>query len=112
MTTTPTAAHPTPYAGLRILEMSNDPSGELTGLQFVHMGAEVIKVEPPEGAASRHEGPFVGDVADPDRSLGYWFYNAGKRSVTLDLASSEGRAGLEHLLDNSDLFICTLAPGE
>ena len=37
----------------------------MTGLQFVNLGAEVIKVEPPEGAPSRHVGPYVDDHPDP-----------------------------------------------
>ena len=57
----------------------------MTGLQFVQLGADVIKVEPPEGAPSRHSGPFVDDQPDPDRSLAYWYYNGGKRSVVVDL---------------------------
>ena len=57
----------------------------MTGLQFVHLGADVVKVEPPGGAPSRHIGPFVDDEPDPDRSLAYWYYNGGKRSVVVDL---------------------------
>ena len=64
----------------------------MTGLQFVNLGAEVIKVEPPDGAPSRHVGPFVDDQPDPDRSLAYWYYNGGKRSVVVDLESDDGRA--------------------
>ena len=41
---------PTPYSGLRVLELATGPAGELTGLQFVHLGAEVVKIEPEGGA--------------------------------------------------------------
>lgn len=59
----------TPYSGLRVLEFVGGPAGELTGLQFVHLGADVSKVEPEGGAPSRHVGPFVGDDPNTERSL-------------------------------------------
>ena len=65
MAASPTPAT-TPYAGLKVVELADDPGGEMTGLQFVNLGAEVIKIEPPEGAPSRHVGPFVDDQPDPD----------------------------------------------
>ena len=42
----------------KVVELADDPGGEMTGLQFVNLGAEVIKVEPPDGAPSRHVGPY------------------------------------------------------
>jgi crotonobetainyl-CoA:carnitine CoA-transferase CaiB-like acyl-CoA transferase len=60
---------PTPYAGLRVVELGDELSGEMAGMQLVNMGAEVIKIEPPGGALSRHIGPYVDDVPDPERSL-------------------------------------------
>lgn len=99
-----------PYAGLTVVELATDPAGEMTGLQFVNLGATVIKVEPPDGAPSRHSGPFAGDVADPDGSLAYWFYNGGKRSVVIDLADDGGR--LAELVAGADILISTLHPLE
>lgn len=99
-----------PYAGLTVVELATDPAGEMTGLQFVNLGATVIKVEPPDGAPSRHSGPFAGDVADPDGSLAYWFYNGGKRSVVIDLADDGGR--LSELVAGADILISTLHPLE
>ena len=58
------------------------------------MGADVIKVEPPEGAPSRHVGPVAaGADGDPDASLNFWFYNMSKRSVVLDYRTADGRNG-------------------
>ena len=101
---------PTPYAGLKVVELSDDPSGEMTGLQFVQLGADVVKVEPPEGAPSRHSGPFVDDQPHPDRSLAYWYYNGGKRSVVVDLTGDEGRAQLDGLIDDADVFVIAVHP--
>jgi crotonobetainyl-CoA:carnitine CoA-transferase CaiB-like acyl-CoA transferase len=100
----------TPYGGLTVVELSDDPSGEMTGLQLAKLGADVIKVEPPGGAPSRHAGPFVDDQPDPDRSLAYWFYNGGKRSVVLDLEGPEGMDGLTALLARADLFVIAVHP--
>lgn len=108
--TTPTAA--APLTGVRVVELSTDPAGEMTGLQLANVGAEVIKVEPPTGAPSRHTGPFVGGIADPEKSLAYWYYNVGKRSVVLDVHEAEDREHLDTLLAGADVFVCTLHPLE
>ena len=100
----------TPYGGLTVVELSDDPSGEMTGMQFVQLGADVIKVEPPAGAPSRHTGPFVDDEPDPDRSLAYWYYNGGKRSVVVDLERDGGRADLDRLLATADVFVIAVHP--
>jgi benzylsuccinate CoA-transferase BbsE subunit len=105
-----------PYESLRVVELANDPAGELTGAHFAHMGADVIKVEPPGGSASRHVGPFAGDGdsddGDPEQSLTYWYYNGSKRSVVLDLAGSDERAAFERLLDTADVLVSSLHPLE
>ena len=51
---------------------------------------------------SRRSGPFFGDVADPERSLFFWAYNLGKRSVTLDLEAAGDRERLLELLQACD----------
>ena len=99
-----------PYEGLRIVELADDPAGELTGAHLARLGADVVKIEPPEGSASRHVGPFAGGDPDPERSLAYWYYNGSKRSVTLDLTSRDERLAFERLLDRSDLFVTSLHP--
>jgi len=101
-----------PYAGLRIVELASDPSGEMVGMQLVHLGAEVVKVEPPGGSPSRHVGPFAGDTTDPQQSLSYWYYNGGKRSVVLELADDDDRLAFDGLLATADVLITTLPPAE
>lgn len=98
--------------GLRVIEVATDPAGEMTGLQLAHLGAQVIKVEPPSGAPSRHIGPYVDDVVNPERSLAHWYYNGGKQSVVVDLERPDGRHDLETLLADADVLIITLAPRE
>jgi crotonobetainyl-CoA:carnitine CoA-transferase CaiB-like acyl-CoA transferase len=95
---------PGALVGVRVVEVG-DRIGEYCGLVLAGLGAEVIKVEPPEGAESRRMGPFVDDVPDPERSLHFWTYNRGKRSVVLDLDTNEGRRGLEELVAASDVLL-------
>src|SRR5579871_4227415 len=69
------------------------------------LGADVVKVEPPGGSPTRRIGPFFGDVEDPEKSLFFWQYNRGKRSVVLDLDRPESRAQLEQLLGTVDVLL-------
>lgn len=88
------SAGPGMLAGLRVVEVA-DERAEYAGLLLAGLGCEVMKVEPPEGNATRGIGPFLDDVPDPERSLFFWNYNRGKKSVVLDL---QDRAGGDHLL--------------
>jgi len=75
--------------GLRIVEVAS-LAGAYAGKLFANLGADVILVEPPGGAATRHRAPFVDGQAGPDRSIEFIYLNNGKRSVTLDLDTAEG----------------------
>jgi hypothetical protein len=77
--------------------MTSFATHEGIGLVLGGLGAEVVKVEPPGGNATRHIGPFLDDEPGPGRSLHFWAYNRGKQSVVLDLDSAEGKAGLRRL---------------
>jgi crotonobetainyl-CoA:carnitine CoA-transferase CaiB-like acyl-CoA transferase len=105
-----TATGTLPFTAIRVVELATDPAGELTGRLLAEMGADVVKVEPAEGAPSRHTGPFIDGVADPDGSLAFRFYNADKRSVVVDLAAATGVAELHDLVASADVFVCTLQP--
>ena len=77
-------AGPGMLAGLRVIEIA-DERAEYTGLLMAGLGAEVIKIEPPEGNATRRIGPFLEDQPGLERSLFFWNYNRNKKSVVLDL---------------------------
>jgi crotonobetainyl-CoA:carnitine CoA-transferase CaiB-like acyl-CoA transferase len=85
-----------------VLEIG-DESIEHCGLLLAGLGAEVVKIEPPEGAPSRRIGPFRGDREDPEQSLHFWHYNRGKQSVVL--GAGRERAELEALLDRADVVL-------
>jgi crotonobetainyl-CoA:carnitine CoA-transferase CaiB-like acyl-CoA transferase len=88
--------------GLRVVEIA-DETAEYVGMALAGLGAEVVKVEPPAGAATRHIGPFLDDKPGPDRSLHFWAYNRGKRSVALDLATDAQR--FQALLASADIVL-------
>ena len=92
------------FAGLRVLEIS-DEKAAFCGKLLAANGAEVIKIEPPEGDPSRRIGPFVNDVPDPERSLHFWQYNVNKQSVTLDFTAREGQALFRRLIQTADVLI-------
>lgn len=98
------SAHPGSLSGVRVLEFG-DQKGEYCGLVLAGLGAEVIKVEPPAGTASRRMGPFAEDVPGPDRSLHFWAYNRGKKSVVLDLDDAADVARFTELVAGSDVLL-------
>lgn len=100
-----------PYAGLRVIELTGDPAGEYSGKLLADMGADVVKVEPPEGSPTRRIGPFAEDEEGPDTSLTFWFYNTGKRAVTLDWPGAD-RDAFEELLEGADVLLSGLRPSE
>jgi crotonobetainyl-CoA:carnitine CoA-transferase CaiB-like acyl-CoA transferase len=100
------ATLPGMLAGVRVIEVA-DELGEYCGLVLAGMGAEVIKVEPPEGSPTRNIGPFFEDRPGPERSLFFWAYNRGKMSVTIDTATPEGRDRFLELLASADVLLDT-----
>ena len=97
----------TPY---RVLDLSTE-RGLLCGQILGDLGADVIKVEPPGGSPARRLGPFYQDQPHPDRSLYWWAYNRNKRSITLDVYTSEGQAILHRLVSKAHFFIESDTPG-
>ena len=100
------------FDGLKVLELAQHVAGPFAGKLFADYGADVIKVEPPEGDRSRHEGPFKDDVPDPETSALFLHLNTHKKSVTLDVESEEGRRVLRRLIDDADVVIESYRPGQ
>lgn len=101
------------YSGLKVIELAQDPSGEIVGKLLADQGADVVKVEPPDGARGRRIGPFAnGHDGDPDFSLHFWTYNTGKRSVTVDISSDAGRSRRAALIADADVVITSQSPQE
>jgi crotonobetainyl-CoA:carnitine CoA-transferase CaiB-like acyl-CoA transferase len=97
-------AGPGMLQGLRVIEVA-DERAEYTGLLLAGLGAEVVKIEPPEGSATRRIGPFLEDRPGLERSLFFWNYNRAKKSVVLDLQERTGRERMVGLLDGADILL-------
>jgi crotonobetainyl-CoA:carnitine CoA-transferase CaiB-like acyl-CoA transferase len=91
--------------GVEVVELGDFVSAPYCGRLLAGLGADVVKVEPPEGDRARRHGPFLGDVPHPERSGLFLALNPGKRGVTLDLEREEGRRQLERLLDRADCLV-------
>lgn len=96
--------------GLRVLDLA-DERGVYCAKLLALLGADVVRVEPPDGDRLRRLGPFLGQTADPDQSLFHWYYNLNKRAVRLDLATPVGRERLLNLATEADVLVETFQPG-
>lgn len=99
-----------PLEGIRVIEIAHALAGPLAATIMADMGAEVIKVEKPDGGDdARQWGPPFG----PDGVTSLYFYsqNRNKRSVTLNLKSAADVEKLHLLCETADILIQTLRPG-
>ena len=96
-----------PLAGLRIVDLTRILAGPFATMILSDMGAEVIKVERPEGGdLSRGTGPFI-------EGESYYFVsvNRGKKSVTLNLTDPDGQQALKDIAAQSDVLVENFVPG-
>jgi len=97
-----------PLAGLRVVDCSTVLAGPYCTMLLGDLGAEVIKVEPPDGDATRGWGPpWVGsDEPGGERTAAYFLaVNRNKRGMRLDLKAAEGAAVLRRLLERGDVLV-------
>ena len=101
------AAPAGPLAGIRVVDCSTVLAGPYATMLLGDLGADVIKVEPPDGDATRGWGPpWVGDEADGSRTAAYYLaVNRNKRSIRLDLRQDAGRAILRRLIEGADILV-------
>ncbi len=103
----PAPASALPLAGIRVLELCQNLSGPFAGEILASLGAQVLKVERPEGDDARAWGPpFVGDTAAAFHAV-----NHGKHSVTLDLKEPQAMHWLKSQLADADVLLQNLRPG-
>ena len=98
-------------AGLKVIDLSQRFS-HYCGKLFADMGADVILVEKPgSGCALRAEAPYIGDRADPEFGIPFFYLNTSKRGVTLDLTHRDGRELFRALVCEADVVIEDAVPG-
>jgi len=95
-----------PFAGLKVVDLSQGVAGPYAAMLLARFGAQVIKVEPPEGDWSRTLGTRHGD-----QSAYSLLCNIGKRGVVLDLKGAAGRDALWRLVAGADVFVQGFRPG-
>jgi CoA:oxalate CoA-transferase len=109
-------AAPPPLSGISVLDLTRVLAGPYCTMVLRDLGAEVIKVEPPQGDEARGFGPFLAQQTDgaggePGESAYFTSLNCGKRSVVLDLKQEAGRAALAELIRRADVLVENFRPG-
>jgi len=95
---------------IRVLDLADQKGVYCTKL-LADLGADTIKIEHPDGDPMRRIGPFFHDEPDSEKSL-YWFqFNTNKRSVTLNMETTDGREILKQLVKTADVMVETFRPG-
>ncbi len=94
--------------GVRVVELGDFAAAAYAGKVLADLGAEVIKVEPPEGDSARRHGPFPDGGPHPEKSGLFMYLNANKLGVTLRPQLPSGRDLLDRLLAGADLLLTDL----
>jgi crotonobetainyl-CoA:carnitine CoA-transferase CaiB-like acyl-CoA transferase len=99
-----------PLESLRVVDLSRVLAGPFATMLLADLGADVVKVEPPEGDETRAWGPPWWGDPDERRSAYFAAVNRNKRSAVLDLRVDDGRATLDRLLERADLLVHNYRP--
>ena len=104
-----------PLEGIRVLDLSRVLAGPYATQWLGEMGADVVKVEPPNGDDTRGWGPpFLNDGPDDDGeriSLYYLSTNRNKRGIVLDLSTAHGQEAARRLAARADVLVENFRPG-
>jgi crotonobetainyl-CoA:carnitine CoA-transferase CaiB-like acyl-CoA transferase len=92
--------------GIRVVDFTEYIAGPYCTMMLADMGADVVKVERPEGDVWRHTAPVA-----PYESRGFLGVNRGKRSIALDFEKPEGRAIAQQLAEGADVVVANYRPG-
>ncbi|MGH7188787.1 MAG: CaiB/BaiF CoA transferase family protein [Acetobacteraceae bacterium] len=98
-------------AGLKVIDLSRVLGGPFCTMVLADHGADVIKLEPPQGDETRDWGPPFSEEGGTRTASYFIGVNRNKRSIGLDLATSEGRAVLLALLEGADVLLENFKPG-
>jgi crotonobetainyl-CoA:carnitine CoA-transferase CaiB-like acyl-CoA transferase len=96
----------TPLQGLRVLDLTSVIFGPLASQLLADYGAEVIKIEAPDGDSTRHTGP----TREPGMAAMFLGSNRSKKSLVLDLKQAAAQAALQNLIASADVFMHSMRP--
>ena len=99
-----------PLSDLKVLDLAG-PIGVYCAKLMADLGADVVRIEPPNGDGMREIGPFFDDAPSPEKSLYWWHFNTSKRGLTLDLEHPEGQEIFRRLVKWADIGIESFPPG-
>jgi crotonobetainyl-CoA:carnitine CoA-transferase CaiB-like acyl-CoA transferase len=99
-----------PLSGLRVLDFAQFLAGPAAALRLADLGAEVIKIERPQGGDACR-GLAINDQMLEEDSLLFHTFNRNKKSITADLKSPEDLARIKELIKTADVMIQNLRPG-
>ncbi len=106
------AMSPGALAGLKVIDLTRVLGGPYCTMILSDHGAEVIKIEPPQGDEVRDWGPPFVEHAPGERDASYFIgINRNKQAIALDIGKPEGRAVLLRLLEGADVLIENFKPG-
>src|ERR1700709_1874550 len=94
-----------PLANLKVLDFSRVLAGPFAGRMLADLGADVVKVEPPEGDVTRAFGP------NRPQTAYFRQQNAGKRSITVDFRTADGQETVKALATVADIVLENFRPG-
>ncbi|MCH7488710.1 MAG: CoA transferase [Chloroflexi bacterium] len=97
---------PGALSGIRVVDFTEYIAGPYATMMLADMGADIVKVERPQGDAWRHTAPVA-----PYESRGFLGVNRGKRSIALDLGREEGRVIAQQLARGADVVVVNYRPG-
>ncbi len=97
---------PGPLDGVRVLELTQIVAGPFAGVNLADLGADVVKIEPPQGDGTRVIGAFA-----PMESKGFHVLNRGKRSIALDLKQPEAQELVHRMIPQFDVFLVNARAG-
>src|SRR2546425_11763334 len=95
-----------PLYGIRVIDLGRHQAGPRCAQVLARLGAEVIKIERIGGEETRYHSPWV------RKQSAYWVqYNSGKKSLSMDLRTEEGKTALRRLIKVSDVLVQNFRPG-
>ncbi len=97
-------------SGIKVVECGNMVSAAYAGKLLADFGADVVKVEEPQGDSARQRGPFPGDTPHAEKSGLFLYLNANKQGVTLNLRAAKGQAVLQSLCAQADILLHNYSP--